>query len=342
MARRRGPPSGWDKLPFERLLDLRLCDLGLRIEGTWLEECIERLYEELDARGIVLAPRCWLSDEWFSPTRVPGIAIPFYLAHPRLVALERRQMYEVEGGTRRECMQLLRHETGHALQVAYQLHRRRRWQQIFGRSSEPYPDHYRPNPASKHYVLHLDAWYAQSHPDEDFAETFAVWLRPRSDWRRQYAHWPALRKLEYVDGLVRELADQRPLVRGRRTPHSLPQLRLTLRSYYEAKRERYYVGYPRSYDRDLQRLFVSSREAPGGETAAAFLRRNRRELRELVSRWTGEYQFTVDQVLKEMIGSCRALKLRAVGPKGPLKLECAILLTVHALQCLRRKEWHPL
>ena len=26
--------------------------------------------------------------------------------------------------------------------------------------------------------MHLDPWYAQSHPDEDFAETFAVWLTP--------------------------------------------------------------------------------------------------------------------------------------------------------------------
>ncbi len=333
---------GWERLPFERLLDLRLSDLDVRIEGTWLEQCVERLHEELDARGIEHKPHCWLSDEWFSPVDVPGIAIPFYLAHPRLMALERRQMYEVEGGSRRECMQLLRHEAGHTLQVAYGLHRRRRWQAVFGRSSEPYPDHYRPNPASRHYVLHLDAWYAQSHPDEDFAETFAVWLKPRSNWRRHYARWPALKKLEYVDELMRELRGARRVVRSRATPHRLSKLRRTLRSYYEAKRERYYVGYPRTYDRDLQRLFESSDKTRSGETAAAFLRKHRRELREMVSRWTGEYQFTVDQVLKEMIGSCRELKLRAVGSRQRLKLEFAILLTVHALQCLRRREWHPL
>ena len=28
--------------------------------------------------------------------------------------------------------------------------------------------------------------YAASHPEEDFAETFAVWLTPRSNWRQSF------------------------------------------------------------------------------------------------------------------------------------------------------------
>ena len=109
----------------------------------------------------------------------------------------------------------MRHEAGHVMAHAYQLHRRRRWQQLFGPSSKRYPRYYRPNPASRHHVQHLRMWYAQSHPDEDFAETFAVWLRPRSHWRSRYAGWPALKKLEYVDELMRDIAGKRPTLTRR-------------------------------------------------------------------------------------------------------------------------------
>ena len=161
-------------------------------------------------------------------TSTPGIAIPFYLAHPRLMKLEKKMMLDVEGGTWSECMAILRHEAGHAVQHAYQLQRRRRWQQLFGPSSKRYPRYYRPNPASRRYVQHLRLWYAQSHPDEDFAETFAVWLRPRSNWRTRYAGWPALKKLEYVDELMDEIAGKRPLITTRERVDPLHELSETL------------------------------------------------------------------------------------------------------------------
>src|SRR5215469_14739321 len=142
----------WEKLSSEQLLKQRLSSLRVRIEGTWLEDCLDTLNEELNARGIRLRPHAWLSSEWFSPADVPGIAIPFYLAHPRLMRLEKKMMLEVEGGTRSECMAILRHEAGHVVQVAYQLHRRRRWRELFGPSSRRYPRYYRPNPASRRYV----------------------------------------------------------------------------------------------------------------------------------------------------------------------------------------------
>jgi hypothetical protein len=205
----------WETLSDEQLLKRRLSSLRVTIEGTWLEDCVSNLHEELEERGIRLRPHAWISSEWFSPDSTPGIAIPFYLAHPRLMKLEKKMMLDVEGGTWSECMAILRHEAGHTVQQAYQLHRRRRWQQLFGLSSKSYPLHYRPNPASRRYVQHLRLWYAQSHPDEDFAETFAVWLRPRSNWRTRYAGWPALKKLEFVDELMAEIAGKRHcLLRG--------------------------------------------------------------------------------------------------------------------------------
>ena len=141
-------------------------------------------------------------------------------------------------------MKILRHEAGHAIDNAYKLRQRRRRQQIFGPSYMQYPDYYTPKPYSKSFVLHLDSWYAQSHPDEDFAETFAVWLNPDSDWRARYADWPALKKLEYMDALMRELAGKPMLVRTRRRVEPLQSLRKTLRAHYERKRRHYGVEHP--------------------------------------------------------------------------------------------------
>ncbi|MGY8738160.1 MAG: putative zinc-binding metallopeptidase, partial [bacterium] len=133
----------WEKCTNQELLDWRICDLGLELKGTPLEAPIGRLYDELAARNLRVKPHCWLSEEWFSPDAIPGIAIPFYLAHPRLKRLERSQILEVEGGTNAECLRLLRHESGHALQHAFRLHRRKKWRELFGSSTEPYPDYYR-------------------------------------------------------------------------------------------------------------------------------------------------------------------------------------------------------
>jgi hypothetical protein len=335
-------PSSLHRLSKEQLLDIRFCDLGLGIEGTWLEEPIEIVSRELEARGIEFQPHYWLADEWFSPDGVPGVAIPFYLAHTRLTRLESTMMFEVEGSTRSECLRLLRHEMGHALDTAYGLHRRRTWQRIFGKNSQPYPDYYRPRPSSKRFVQHLDGWYAQSHPAEDFAETFAVWLRRGSNWRTRYIGWPALKKLEYVDELMEKVASERPKVRSRARPYSLSKLRHSLRTHYDRKRAHYDIGYSEAYDRDLVRLFSGSKTNRKRPTAASFLRKYRREIRELVATWTGEYEFTLDQILKEMIGRCRELKLRLGGSEARAKVDFAIMLAVHTVHYLHRgDEWHP-
>ncbi|MDD9939596.1 MAG: putative zinc-binding metallopeptidase [Myxococcales bacterium] len=326
------------------LLSVRLCDLSVSISGTWLEERIARVCDELRQRRLRLNPHFWLSDEWFSPSGVPGVALPFYLAHPKLVRLERSQMLEAEGATTESCMRLLRHELGHAMQHAFNLQRRREWQRLFGRASTPYPKAYRPNPASRRFVHNLDAWYAQSHPEEDFAETFAVWLRPRYNWRKRYQCWPALRKLEYVDRLMGELQGQPPRVRSRAKPFSLTRERMTLREYYQRKRAHYSVGFSNAYDRDLKRLFAeSAANGHARETAAAFLRRHRREIRGLVAKWTGDYQFTLNQVLDQMIGRCKELGLVAEGSEPKLVLDFAIMLTVHGMNYLYKgREWHAM
>ena len=335
----------WEKLSDDQLLEQRFSSLRVKVEGTWLEDCLGTLNEELQSRGIRLRPHAWISSEWFSPAGVPGIAIPFYLAHPRLMKLEKKMMLEVEGSTWSECMAILRHETGHAMQHAYQLQRRRRWQQLFGASSKRYPRYYRPNPASKNYVQHLRLWYGQSHPDEDFAETFAVWLKPRSDWRRRYAGWPALRKLEYVDEVMAEIAGQRaPTTRGAAV-HPLSQITTTLAQHYAKKQALYAVETPRTYDRELHRIFSNDPKHRHSPTAASFIRRNRSHFRQTVARWTGEYQLTLDSLLDDMIDRCRELQLRAVGPERQLRTDFTVLLTaktVHSLYSPSRRQWFAL
>jgi len=324
----------WATWPDERLLDLRLCDLDLQIEGTEFEKAVQQLSGELEEQHIRFRPRFWVSDEWFTPDGVPGIAVPFYMTHPRLARLELSQMLEVEGGTIEWCMRILRHETGHAIDNAYSLRRRRRRRQLFGQSSQEYPEHYTPRPYSKSYVLNLERWYSQSHPDEDFAETFAVWLTPGSQWAKRYADWPALKKLEYVDTLMRSIGPSDPLVTSRRRVDPLSRLRKTLRKHYQEKRGRYGSDYSNGYDRDLRRLFSDAPEVKRNPSAARFLARIRKEVRRTVARWTGEYQYTIDQVLDGIITRCRELKLRLVGSEEQTKLDFTILLTVQTMHYL--------
>ena len=317
-----------DALTDDQLLDLRMCDLKLTIRGTPLEDRIKQLFEELAARGIRFTPHCWLSDDWYSPDGIPGIAIPFYLAHPRLMRLERKQLLEVEGGTHQWCMKILRHEAGHAIDTAYRLRRKASYRKIFGKPSVPYPEYYQPKTSSRDFVLHLEMWYAQAHPLEDFAETFAVWLKPGSRWRTRYRNWPALEKLEMVDGYMKSIGGQKPTVCSRRTIDSLARIRRTLRSHYQRKREHYGLDIPSIYDNDLRKLFSSDPTHKRNPTAAAFLNRIRGELRRSVARWTGEYSYTIDQVVQEMIERCRELELRVGGHPDETKRDAILLVAV--------------
>jgi hypothetical protein len=322
------------KFTDEQLLDVRMSDLGVSVAGSVLESRVAQLYEELAARGITFQPHVWLSEDWFTPDDVPGIAIPFFLAHPRLARLEQNQMFEVEGGTRDWCMRILRHEAGHAIDNAYQLRRRRKRRALFGSSNMPYPEWYTPKPYSRSFVLHLDYWYAQSHPDEDFAETFAVWLNPRSDWRRRYPDWPALKKLEYMDALMTEIRGTAPRLSSTDEVEPLRKLRRTLRHHYRSKRRHYGLDYPNFYDRDLRRLFSADPAYAEHITAAQFIARNRSTVRRVVARWTGIYQYTIDQVLEDMIARCQELKFRLAVPEEQARQEFTVLLTVQTMNHL--------
>jgi hypothetical protein len=327
-------PADWPQLPDEELLDLRLAELPLGIDGTVLESRIAKLAAELESRGLVLPIHYYLSTEWFTPEGTTSMAVPFYLAHPRLERLEKTQMLEVEGGDPEWCMRILRHEAGHLIDNAHKLRLRRRRRELFGLSSSPYPEFYDPKPYSKSFVIHLDPWYSQAHPDEDFAETFAVWLTPESDWRKRYEGWPALAKLEYVDELMRELVGRAPRVADTTEVEPLRRVRRTLRHHYRLKRRHYGVERPKFYDRDLRRLFSDDPEFAENITAAQFILRNRKSARRVVASWTGIYQYTVDRVLEDMAKRCRELELRLAVPEEQARHEFTVLLTVQTMNYL--------
>jgi hypothetical protein len=333
---RPAPPSrpAWHSIDDASLLQLRFDELGLTIEGSWLEPLLDQFYAELASRGLTFRPHVWLSAEWFSPDGIPGIAIPFYLAHPRLMRLENSQMLEVEGGTPAGFLKIMRHEAGHAFDNAYRLRRRRRRIQLFGKPSTPYPDFYLPKPYSKSFVLHLDSWYGQSHPDEDFAETFAVWLTPDSDWRNRYSDWPALRKLEYIDRLMASVAGQPPEVTTRRVVEPIEKLHTTLERHYAEKRAHYGLEHPHFYDRDLRKLFSAAPEHKRNPKASRFIARVRRDVRRLVAEWTGAYQYTIDRVIEDVMGRCDELGLRLQYPEDRTKLDLTMLLTVQTMNYL--------
>jgi hypothetical protein len=197
-----------------------------------------------------------------------------------------------------------------------------------------YPDYYTPKPYSKSYVLHLDSWYAQSHPDEDFAETFAVWLTPDSDWSTRYVDWPALKKLQYIETLMNEIVDKPMLVNSRRKLEPIQTLKKTLRAHYDRKRRHYGLLHPHFYDRDLRKLFSDSPEYARHMKAARFIARVRRDVRRMVAEWTGEYQYTIDQVIEDMQRRANELNLRLKEPEEQAKLDFIILLTVQTMNYL--------
>jgi hypothetical protein len=311
--RRAQPP--WTRLSDEELLSMRLCDLGLTLEGSRLAPYVARLYRELESRGIGFRPHAWLAEEWFSPDGIPGIAMPFYLAHPRLERLERRIMREAEGGNARWLMRILRHEAGHALDNAYRLRRRRRWREVFGPASLPYPRRYRARLGSRRYVHHLGEWYAQAHPTEDFAETFAVWLKPKSSWRRTYAGWPAFQKLSLVDELMQSVRGKSPPVYNRRRIDAIAGDTRTLAAVYRRK-----LAW-RRYERRglagelLVKLFSTERDRPGSLRAATLLRAAKARLVASASRDLGLDRYSLYQILRMLVERSEALNLYVRGSR---------------------------
>ncbi len=309
----------------EQLLGLQISELGLAIRGSRVERLVDQLYNELDGHGIRYKPGVYLSDQWGCPDGTPLIGVPFYLADPRLERIEAEMAMTVEDDA--EAMRYLRHEAGHAFNYAFALYDRPEWSAIFGSFTRPYRDRYRANPFSRDHVRHILGWYAQKHPDEDFAETFAVWLTPGSRWREEYAGWGALHKLEYVDAVMRELADQLPdSIEPSEDDLPVEAMRYSLAEHYRDATEAVPLEDDRQFDVDLRQIFVRAEDAPAGEPAHAFLQRHYREVVSRIAFWTSEHPSVVRSLIDTLARRAELLQLRV----GALDAATLIELTAFA------------
>lgn len=298
----------------------RISDLALSIKGSLVETLVEQLYGEMAERGLIFRPPVYLSDQWGCPDNTPLIGVPFYLADPKLSRLEEEIAVEVEG--ERDVMRYLRHEAGHAVNYAYRLYDREEWTEVFGSYAQPYRERFHADPFSRNFVRHILGWYAQKHPDEDFAETFAVWLTPGLDWRAEYAGWPALRKLEYMDRLMREIGDQ-PTEVTLVSDDDLPveAMHYTVADHYRDSTEALPIEDRRHFDGDLRNIFASEHESPQGEAASLFLARHRREVIARIAYWTAETTITVGAFIDFLIERSREMSLRVRGLEASTIIE---------------------
>jgi hypothetical protein len=296
---------------YQELLSRPIRELGLTLAGSPVQRFVEQLYRELDAKGLVkFRPACYLTDEWGCPSGEPIIGIPFYLANAALAQLE-KETHDLEDAS--EIMMYLRHEAGHAFTYAYKLHNNAEWKQIFGPFRRPYHDNYRPAPFSRDYVRHLPGWYAQKHPDEDFAETFAVWLTPRSNWRKRYRGWRAMEKLRYLDRLARKVGKNDPPRRRGQTDITVDDMETTVAEFYhiqQAAREELAVT-ELTPDTDLRDLFPVSKRRKMAQPAHEFLRQYRKAVIDKVAQWTGAQRPVIRTLMDTMEKRASELGLRA-------------------------------
>ena len=329
--------QGFETAPpeIQDMMSKPIRDLGLKLEGSPLERFVVQLYKELDRKGIgKFHPRCYLSDEWGCPSGEPVIGIPFYLANPKLQQLE-SEMNDLEDA--REIMMYLRHEAGHAYNYAYELYKTPEWREMFGPFRRPYRDKYKPVPFSRKFVRHMAGWYAQKHPDEDFAETFAVWLTPRSNWRKKYKHWGALAKLKYMERTARHFRNTDP-IRSGQTDITVEEMDTTVHEFYEQMANQEPVPEKLALDTDLIDIFlVSKRRRTGVRPAADLLKENRKPLIDKVAYWTGVRRPLIKNLIESILSRVRELNLRAdVKLERQYLTEISAYATVMAMNYLTR------
>ena len=314
-------------------------ELDLEIKGSPIEPLIHRLELDLRRRLKRFRPQYYLTDEWGCPSGQPVIGIPFYLADPALARIE-KETNDLE--TAREILMYLRHEAGHAFNYAYRLYQLPEWRDTFGAYRRRYSDDYRPVPFSRDYVRHLPGWYAQKHPDEDFAETFAVWLTPKSDWRRRYRGWPALRKLLYMDRLVRERADREPVVKRGRPDITADQMKMTVGQYIDLSTARGRAVFEAAYDHHLEDIFLQPGAAPRGSRPAwEIIEENRVPLTNNIATWTGVRRSIVREIVDSIAAASKKRGFRGIrGKEKEYLVHLTAYTTALAANYLTRGKFH--
>jgi len=324
-------------------------DLGVKIEGTPLEPVIAEFRRELEAAGFTkLRPHFYLTTDWVVHDDTIAIGIPFYLARPDLIALHLEREGHLEGEGAADLLRYLRHEMGHVVNYAYQLFNRQDWVELFGSMTQPYEDEYRPEPFSRRYVVHLPGWYAQKHPDEDWAETFAVWMTPGYDWRSAYAGWPvALKKLEYCDRLMAELRDKDPTVTAVDLDWEVGNLTESLDELYTGwafpEEDLDLPGIDGALRTIFERVGLPESASPAERRPAAeLIRKWERPLLGDVYRWTGHFPERTRRLLRHLAARAEALKqVYPVDQEARALAALSTLVTALAMNHVHRGTYLP-
>ncbi len=322
------------------LLSQRISQLGLKLEGSPVERYVEMLHRELGRKGLAhFRPPCYLTDEWGCPSEEPIIGIPFYLADPKLAQLE-KEFDDLED--EHEIRMYLRHEAGHAFNYAYRLYQTPEWRELFGPFNRPYRERYRPAPFDRNFVRHIEGWYAQKHPDEDFAETFAVWLTPGSRWRARYRGWPAMRKLRYVDRMARAVGGTEPPVRLASTDITVEEMDMTVEEFFQAAHSEV-APVEVALDTDLPDVFVRRRgRAKGLRPAADLVRQHRADLINKIEYWTGVRRYVVRALVDSIAEAAGRLGLSVQSSdEGRALVELTAYATTLSMNYLTRGSFVP-
>jgi hypothetical protein len=316
------------------VLGKKVSELGLRLEGSPVERFVRQLYTEIEKRGLKrFRPQCYLTDEWGCPDQQPVLGIPFYLADPKLGTIE-KAVDALE--TSRQIMMYMRHEAGHVFNYAYRLYTTPEWRRLFGPFFRQYRDDYKPVPFSRDYVRHIEGWYAQKHPDEDFAETFAVWLTPRSAWRRRYKGWPAMQKLRYVERVARAVADVEPIVKTGEVDITPADMDETVEQFYEQAGQERQARIDIALDAHLPEIFLTRRRKES-KPAADIVSRYQKDLVEKITYWTGVRRPVIRALIDSICRTCERMKLWGeLGEEPRYLVEVTALATTLAMNFLTR------
>lgn len=334
MAKKKNP-YWWTSLSDKELLELRFCDLNLSLRKSRMTPLIKSLYQELADKDLRFKPHFWIADEWYATDGVPGIAVPFYLVHDRLIALQNKILGNAEGQDPFECMKLLRHEAGHAMDNAFHLRKSRRRQKLFGLSSVPYPQGYRPQMHYKNFVTHLNPWYAQAHPDEDWSESFAIWLCPKSSWKKKYKVWPkALEKIRFVDQMMKDIKGQKPKVVRRERPGLITRSRKKLKTFYAEQKSYLELSEDFNLTPAFAHLFSTSSKFQKHKLATVFLKKERNDVLSSIAHWTGQDVYTIGQMWDELMEHLSEKKFRLIHSEKQTRLEIVAMLTAYNMNMI--------
>ncbi len=331
-----------DRDPAAKLLDLPVRDLKLTIAGSPVERLTKRLLRELRAMGLKkFTPEFYLTDEWGCPSGEPIIGIPFYLADRTLMRVE-RSMNDLESA--REIMMYLRHEAGHAFNYAYRLYQSPEWRDTFGPFRRRYKDDYKPVPFSRSFVRYLPGWYAQKHPDEDFAETFAVWLTQSPGWRKRYEGWPALAKLEYVDRMARALADTEPVAKKGRPDITAEEMEGTVRQVFEETAARNKAALDLKPADELADIFLKrDPKRKNARAAWQIVAEHRLPLTDAIAYWTGVRRPVIRSMVDDTIEALRAAEYQGIkGREAEYLMRLTAYGTALAFSYFSRGKFHNL